>query len=324
MKITNDEIQRLIALKKADSSVDVLRVLPEETFYNYKISFNDNSRIEYENIRLLLDSDLCTFKELIDHYKSLTYLWHFLSNEDIFKMLIDNKMFDDNDLNYLFSKFDEYFELIELNRNTTLIHYVIDNDLVSFEEFVDLYKKIKDSHLRPNLHGFFDHSESLKYLLQTNSVTADGLLHLLKVVDSSFEISSLCGNGQLMKNILNSFVLDEQTVDKLNTIIREFEYFKDMNVSNIFDLIEQSAYREEQELKQNLLSLTASNKYLHKLSFRPEERKILHKNILQFSETALNNLKQIVDNNLQDQYTFRQLFDILNKDHNKKRNKLNL
>lgn len=75
--------------------------------------------------------------------------------------------------------------------------------------------------------------------------------------------------------------------------------------------------KDESKIDRDLLKLNKLNKCLYKFDFYKEQKLELAE-VLKNNEIAQNRLIQIIDNNLEDQYDFDSLKNLLTKDDDKK------
>lgn len=220
--------------------------------------------------------------------------------------------------------------------NTENILKLLDEGVCNFQDIVDRIKSISETADYLGCDAFKklleNVGESVR-LFEMHNPTKEELKYLLSKIDKIDELRNLCDNRCLLERILNEFLLDE-VVDKLNTVVEEDVWCSKRSIHNIFDLIEfththyfdddWNSYKLDKEyIDENLLKLNRTNKNFYKLNFH-ENGKLELIEILQTSEHSRAVLNQVVESNLHDTYDFDTLKNLLNKDDNKKRSKLNL
>lgn len=189
---------------------------------------------------------------------------------------------------------------------------LLNNDICDFKQIIDKFKDKSDS------VGLLIPGRALfEYLIENNKLTAEDVKYLLNGIVSVKQLDRLLTyNGSLLKHILSEFILDKNDVDRFTEIIENNDWCKERDIHSIFDVIDYKINENNEEL----LKLNELNKIMYSLnSFNlNKEQKLNLIEVIQNSEFAQNTLKQLVENNLQDQYNFETLEDLLTKDDKKK------
>lgn len=227
---------------------------------------------------------------------------------------------------------------VYIQLNVKFILELLNNDICSFKEIVDRVKDVT------NVPGGFDHEleedewlfrELLKNDNKNNKLTNDDLKYLLDKINTLRELDRLWHNTFLIKHILKELVLDTETVNRFNKLIENDDWCKKENVHTIFDKIEYPLIHRwdhttkefvvldlnDESIDQELVKLTELNRFIHSLNSNQTLELI---EILRNNEKSKNILMSLIENNLQDQYTFESLKNILSKDDNKRKSKINL
>lgn len=214
---------------------------------------------------------------------------------------------------------DEYlFDTGTANVENLLI--LLSNNICSFKEIVDTYSSIEED----------DNGLCLKYLLNNklieealkhNLMTNENLCYLLnKVAHVGCEITFdwLLDNTPLIKYMLNELVFDSEIVDKFNEMLKTWNWPSKPTEATIFDYLK---YRNKNN--EDILKLLGSYERIHKMLLildigEKRTKELLE--ILRHNEAAQKSLIQIVENNLQERYTYSQLKSLLSEATNKKKN----
>ena len=209
---------------------------------------------------------------------------------------------------------DEDYELDSLSKNTILLKYIVDKNILSFKELVDKFKSIYE------FDSLLGNKELFEKLIQNNRLTREDSRYLLNRIDKTYELRNLSHNTSLLKYILNEFVLNKEIVDRFDALVEKSRYrYGTLGIyviDTIFDLIEYWNKNDEEILKLNELNRKMCSFDLN------DDQKLELIEILKNNEIALNRLIQIIDNQLESNFDFESLMNYLKKIE--KKNLLNI
>lgn len=318
MKLTDELIQDL-----KDKKIS-LYDLDDRYFVNIPKNYTES-----ENVLQLLNNNICSFKSIVNKFKFIkvlvddSYLYYLLREEELFKKLIQNNKLTKDDLEYLFDAIDKWYEVDRLNYyNSFLLRHLTDNDIVSFKELVDKCKNIKRTyvntiHTDSCLHFLLENTNDFEYWIKETKLSTDDLRYLLNKTDKFKELNWLCEyNVSLLKHILSEAILDKDFVNKFNEMIKKDKWCKGNKVHNIFEYIRHHNKNNEEIVKLNDLNEKVYVLKINTFNFTGKQKLEVAK-IVKNSEKAKNTLTSLIENNLQDQYDFKQLEDLLTKDDGK-------
>lgn len=217
---------------------------------------------------------------------------------------------DDNGRPYLTGSFEDDNILNLLNK-----------DVYSFKEIVDKARSIyhpKYKNIETCLMYLLENEEIFKNLIKTDKLTKDDLRYMLSRIDNTIELFAITRNPLLLLTLLDKFVLTKEIVERFRPMLDADADCKNRNIHTIFDVIEdRSGYRKESKDILKLNELNRKTYMLNDFNLTENERDELRDSI-QNDEVARNRMISLVENNLQDQYSFNQLKNLLTKDNDKK------
>lgn len=292
-------------------------------------------------------SEIVDFRTLIDKHKKQHLLTEFavVVNSSVFDAFIESDLVTNDDLRYLWEAIDTFEELSALLYNNTLVAYLLQNGIVSFQEFVDKYQNTQNHDEASSLFLIFGSSSIAELLAKNYDVSISDLKHLLHLVDEdSFE--EFCKHDAILQKILKNFLLDTALVDKFNSIVQKtfqntsyklgFGFnlsYTNEDIKNVFDFIKfHQTFLENDDSEfilrlpsftnDELLKLNEINRSIFDLKFTCSQiDEILE--LVSRSEKSRSILLQLIENNLLDTYDFETLKNLLTKDDKKKKTTLN-
>lgn len=128
--------------------------------------FNHN----YSLLQYVIDTDIVTFKELVDKYKSIKKkdnhkedpcLWFLLHSTKNFKWLVEDSKITESDLKYMLNKIDSAYELKSLVHNPILLRHILNEFLLDKEllhKFNEILKNWKRG-IENNIYNIFDYMD---------------------------------------------------------------------------------------------------------------------------------------------------------------------
>lgn len=319
MKLLDRRLRQLKEEKEQNPTRNVIKYIDQRYFHA------KSTGAEVENILKLLKNDICSFKEIIDKSVSYShsiayrppYLNVLLESESLFKELIKNNLMALEDFEYVLNKIEKFWHFDSFAKNSFLVCYLLDNNILSFKELVDKSltiewsSKLFDYDSERCLKKLINKQELFDTLIKNNLICLEDLMYLLNNVEYYDEIEGLCKNNPLIKKILAEFLLDKDITNRFSDMIE-----KSGRHIDIFKVIENNNFNKNKS-SEKLLELNKLNKLFHEFSCDREQKLEIAK-ILRNSEVARNTFKSIIENNLLDQYSFEQLKNILTKNDNKK------
>lgn len=217
----------------------------------------------------------------------------------------------------------------KLNRDYRITRLSVDNALMPFNDLIDIFASCINSTQYSYLFQILN-TEDFKILLRLNSISDDNIRYLMKVFDRTSSNSSMQRHllyslfrdtPYLVKYCFDKFLFDDDDIETFNTIREHTNRRSTEGVftsKNFFDFA-----HEAFSIKPYNNGLQSLERYQKFFAFPRRQRKVLQR-ILNSSQEARNTLNQILQVNLQDQYSFESLKNILIKDNNKRlKTKLN-
>lgn len=272
-----------------------------------------------------------------------------LEDKKLLLELIAKNVLTSTDVQYLFERLNSNEEGRILSHHDAFIVSLIENKLCTFQDIVRVVKNIREDEDDSCLSSLLCNFVIFNTLLEQTLLDEHSLIFLLNNIDSYYELNYFCSveNEMLIKKVLTRNLLDFSLINRYNSILSKRFSHNEITEYNFFNMIYQkvlckkSSYNNSsklvideetnkfvrrREINPRLLvllnravSLYVANSF-EKLNF--DERKEIAK-ITNHSEKAKKKLLQIVNSNLQDQYDFETLKNLLTKEEKKKRLKLN-
>lgn len=235
---------------------------------------------------------------------------------------------------------DEKSKYVELLKTTQGLRILCDSEellmtgvrrqYISSSDFIQMLKSKSMLDIAMNVNSA---TRPIEKLLQSKFLK---YATLLNAITKFIEVYTLVENSPLLVNVLSSAELTRTNLRKFDRIIKRLEdKLLDRNVSTFLDYVQAhydfSARRLLNEEEQRDYSQVSKLVEVVQLVFRFEHLNKLQRAMMQkllfandFSQTRISILTKIVENNLSDQYDFETLKNLLTKDDNKKKLKLNL
>lgn len=216
----------------------------------------------------------------------------------------------------------------ELNRDYKITRLSVDNDLMPFNDLIDIFASCINSTQYSYLFCILN-TEDFKMLLRLNSISDDNIRYLMKVFDRTSSNSLMQRHllyslfkdtPYLVKYCFDKFLFDDDDIETFNTIRERTNRRSTESVftsKNFFDYA-----HEAFSIAPYTEGLQSLERYQQFFTFPRMQRKVLQR-ILNTSPGARNTLNQILQANLQSQYSFESLKSLLMKDFEKKKIKLN-
>lgn len=199
---------------------------------------------------------------------------------------------------------------------------LLNNNICSFKEIVDRVKKMKEVSFNDQTACYFnsllDKHRLFENLIENEKLTNNDLRDLLNEIDDLYGLCNFCQNSSLIKKVLNEFLLNKKNIDRFNKIVENSGWYDERNIHTVFDLLE-DFYKTDQKL----LKLNKLNRGLCDIKFDIDQ-KLKLVDVLKNNEKAQNMLMSFTEANVHDQYDFEQLKNMLTKDREKKKGKINL
>lgn len=350
-------------------SEDDLKYLSDELMSSDDLmKLNRNEELAF----CLLKAKTIDLEKLIDSLLQLdsSYTLHELaSNSSIFEFCVNEQLLNKEDIDRIYKKLSKH-HIGTVIENRFLLEYIFDNNLTTFNEFVDACKeppKISSNslNLRP-LWRFLNISSFFENLASKNKLNRKELEYLLEGVNNTYELSSICSNETIMNSLLKNEIYNKKLYEcfvdsfsdrrhifshqQLTPVLLEYMLNVVRNITKDYDWLldlKKSSKESEKILKdvpegrRNFTTyLRYAKKYLNTefpeetltkleaaellgtFNFTTTQETELLK-VLRSSPNALSRLEAISNNNLQDQYKYTTLLEVLTKDDEKKKIKMN-
>lgn len=253
---------------------------------------------------------------------------------------------------------NDNFDTLNLSALDPSIHFLSDNfnayvlkksESYSYPEGWSFLTHLLDASKSSTIHFQFQsntpsaknrvlgsHDNFFSKIVEHKILTDKNIDFLLNTIHNRRELETFIMNPKLIERCLSSYCLTHQHVDHLDSIARNTRYVHHFNVfgevesQNFFNylrtaLTSENSYLSKLPNVKDLQVLLETNEALYSLknSKLTKEQQVEIVEILKNNETARNTLKSIVEVDLLDQYDFEQLKNVLSKDDNKKKIKMN-
>lgn len=283
----------------------------------FSIDFYDPKSLN--NVLDLLKSKKISFQEVVEYTKTKKYtnrnFLSLLASEQFFKYLLKENLLSKTELKYLLDNIKLDTQLKTLTENSYLFHHLLLGKDISFKELVDVFnsKHFKYNSFYSGLYYLVSNTVfdcKFAYLIKNNILSKGDFKYLLgKIDDPDIITSLLMRKSKFLDYCFKNFLVDKHIIEKFDELI------KDAQMTFLSSLLK--PYEE--------MSLTTIKDYVlvSSLPYADDKKESIF-NMIQNSDRAQSTLMQILDNNLIDQYDFEQLENLLNKDEEKKKIKMNL
>lgn len=273
----------------------------------------------YDFIAYLLDSDIISQSALVRLCCQNSIFPYFIShfNTSLQKKLFDEKLLSTEDFQLLWSKLSKTLQSHDCTDEFLCVFkYVVDNNIITFRNFVNkLTASSKFDYALTKFCQLLNDEQWIVKLFNEHKISTSDLQHLCKRLKESADFETITENRTLLKKILEEHVLTDDIVEQLKTT--QFKH------QDIFSVLKTKVNQNDKEL----VKLIDDNETLHTFKLRQttynHSEQLQLAEILQKSMHAKSIMKQLIDSNLLDQYTFTQLSELLNKNDKKQKIKMN-
>lgn len=300
-------------LKEEDVQKLFFMLLTTSYGRKYMVCDENDEFLKYARKKQFMNSS--TFTKILELFcncaDSEDHLVYF-ANSFLMKDSVENALWTKDNISFLIEKSSNILNLRHMLTNDIFLNHIFEQKLVDIERIIQILD------VNDRLFELFEYQKFM------NLLDDQQLDCCLSYVSEDFHLESLFRNSAVMTKILENFIAFRH-LDSLNECVKNCRTSLFNYQTSFF-----SAFQRIKNTYGDVYNDDAKKREFDKLiemsqcieSFQKSEREPIV-SILQQSDRAKQILKQIVENNLQDQYTSNQLCSILSKEDGKKRVKLN-
>lgn len=264
----------------------------------------------FQSCMTAIEKDSKTVKNIIKRSVNTGIFNEFFFSDEFFSMLIEKNLLSAFVVKEFIKNLKTTRELYNFSNNVAY-QYSIENKLITFKEIVDVYSSFKSLDETSVLYNLYDNNDSLQHFIENGYVNREDLKYLLSKVKDLNNAMRVFNNFFFVDHCYKTFVFDDQLIQKFNKILiaRKTTFFEQSEYS-----LKYTQYDDNEHLELYRRVYRSFNK-------KKDRDEIL--NALSSSDSAVRTFQNVYENGLLDQYSFKQLIELLIKDDRKKKCKLN-